>query len=324
MILGQDRAVEQFASAWARRTLHHAWLLAGPRGVGKATFAREAATRVLAEAAGPALGGPGLTTPADHPIAKLVEAGSHPDLRWLQRLLKEKGEGLARSITVDQVRSLGDLFDLTPALSPWRAVVIDSIDDLEKSGANALLKMLEEPPSNCLFLIVSHNPGRLLPTIRSRCRRLDFQSLGDDAMAATLEHQLPRLAAHQRQRIATAAGGSAGRALALAELDLVGLEQAALRILREGDPTNGRRSDLALELGKRGAGDRYAAFLDLLPSLVARETRVMSGAPLGRALDAYARTRELAAVAPRLSLDPASTVFQLGGILASVADPPLP
>lgn len=324
MILGQDRAVEQFASAWARGTLHHAWLLAGPRGVGKASFAREAATRLLAEAAGPPITAPRLSTPTDHPIAKLVEAGSHPDLRWLQRLPKEKGEGLARSITVDQVRLLGDLFDLTPALSPWRAVVIDSIDDLEKSGANALLKMLEEPPANCLFLIVSHNPGRLLPTIRSRCRRLDFQSLGDDVMAAVLERELPQLPLQQRQRIVCAAGGSAGRALALAELDLVALEEAALRILREGDATSGRRSDLALELGKRGAGDRYAAFLDLLPSLVAREARAMSGPPLSRALDAYARTRELAALAPRLSLDPASTVFQLGGILASVADPPLP
>ena len=323
MILGQDRAVEQFASAWQRRTLHHAWLLAGPRGVGKARFAREAATRVLAEAAGPPVEAPGLATPADHPIAKLVEASSHPDLRWLQRLPMDKGEGLARNITVDQVRSLGELFDLTPALSPWRAVVIDSIDDLEKSAANALIKMLEEPPGNCLFLIVSHNPGRLLPTIRSRCRRLDFQNLADDVMAAIIERELPQLAGRERERIVAAAGGSAGRALALAELDLIGLEEAALRILRDGDPTSGRRSDLALELGKRGAAERYAAFLELLPSLVAREARVMSGAPRGRALDAYARARELASIAPRLSLDPASTIFQLGGILASVAEPPL-
>ena len=99
------------------------------------------------------------------------------------------------------------------------------------------------------------------------------------------------------------------------------LEEAALRILRQGDPTNARRSDLASELGKRGASDRYAAFLELLPSVISREARDLSGAPRQRAVDAYARTRELVAVAPRLSLDPAATVFQLGGILASVADP---
>ena len=321
MIAGQDRAVGQFSDAWKRSSLHHAWLLAGPKGVGKATFAREAATRVLADAAGPPVDAPGLETPEDHRIAKLVEAGSHPDLRWLERLLNDKTNNLARNITVDQVRSLGDLFDLTPALSPWRVVVIDSIDDLEKSAANALLKMLEEPPANTIFFLVSHSPGRLLPTIRSRCRRLDFQSLGDEAMTSVLAKALPEQKDFERARVIAAAGGSAGRAIALAELDLVSLEEKAIKILRQGDPTNGRRSDLALELGKRGAGDRYAAFLEILPSVIARETRSLTGAPRLRAVDAYARTRELVAISPRLSLDPASTVFQLGGILASVADP---
>ena len=321
MIVGQDRAIEQFSAAWTRGTLHHAWLLAGPKGVGKATFAREAATRVLADAAGPAIDAPGLDTPEDHRIAKLVEAGSHPDLRWLERLTNEKTNNLARNITVDQVRSLSDLFDLTPALSPWRAVVIDSIDDLEKSAANALLKMLEEPPANCLFLLVSHSPGRLLPTVRSRCRRLDFQRLDDEAMTSILSNRLPHLKETDRRKTIEGANGSAGRAISLAELDLISLEDAALRILRSGDPMNGRRSDLAQELGKKAAGERYAAFLDLLPSVIAREARSLSGAPRERAIDAYSRTRELVAIAPRLSLDPAATVFQLGGILASVADP---
>ena len=148
MIRGQERAVEQFSSAWAARKLHHAWLLAGPKCVGKASFARAAATRLLAEAAGPPFVAPSLETPADHPMAKLVTAESHPDMRWIERLPKEKGEGLARNITVKQVRELGEFLGLTPALSDWRAVVIDAIDDLEPSAANALLKILEEPPPN--------------------------------------------------------------------------------------------------------------------------------------------------------------------------------
>jgi DNA polymerase-3 subunit delta' len=234
--------------------------------------------------------------------------------------VNEKTNNLARNITVDQVRALGDLFDLTPALSPWRVVVIDSIDDLEKSAANALLKMLEEPPPNCLFLLVSHAPGRLLPTIRSRCRRLDFQALSDDALTSILSDQADLTDRRKREEIVNAAGGSAGRAIAMAQLDLIDLEETVVTILREGDRTNARRSDLASELGKRSAGDRYAAFLDMLPSLIAREARSLSGAPRQRAVDAYARTRELVAIAPRLSLDPAMTVFQLGGILASVAD----
>jgi DNA polymerase-3 subunit delta' len=320
VILGQTKAAEQFTSAWASRKLHHAWLLAGPKGVGKASFALAAAKRVLAEAAGPPFDLRGLETPEVHPMVKLVEAGSHPDMRWLERLVNEKTGNLARNISVDQVRGLAELFDLSPAMSDWRVAVIDTIDELEASAANALLKMLEEPPPNCLFLLVSHAPGRLLPTIRSRCRRLDFQALDDDAMTSVLQSRT-ELSAAEREKIIAMSFGSAGRALAFAELGLAKLEDSALAILRQGDPTNARRSELAQELGKKAAADRYAAFLDLAPSLIAREARAMQGGSRERALDAYAKARELAVLAPRLSLDPASTVFQIGGILADVAEP---
>ena len=321
MILGQDRAVEAFGSAWASRKLHHAWLLAGPRGVGKASFAKAAARRVLAEAAGPPVDLPGIETNDEQPIVKLVEAGSHPDMRWLERLMNEKTGNLARGIKVEQVRELGEFMAMTAALSPWRVAVIDTVDELETSAANALLKMLEEPPANTLFFLVSHAPGRLLPTIRSRCRRLDFTNLDDDAMTSILETHAPALAAPQRAQIIAMSNGSAGRALAFAELDLAKLEGTALAILRDGDPTNARRSELALELGRKGAAERYAAFLELAPSLIAREARKLRGAPLERALGAYEKARELAAVAPRVSLDPSATVFQLGGILAEASLP---
>ena len=321
MIVGQDRAIKQFSSAWQSRKLHHAWLLAGPKGVGKATFAHAAARRVLADAAGPASDLPSLGTDDDHKIVKLIEAGSHPDMRRLERLINEKTGNLARNISVDQVRELGDFLSLTPALSPWRVVVIDTVDDLETSGANALLKILEEPPANTLFFLVSHAPGRLLPTIRSRCRRLDFATLDDDAMTSILSVCAGDLGAAERQQIIEMSFGSAGRALAFAELGLAKLEGAAISILRQGDPTNARRSDLATELGKKGAAERYVAFLDLAPSLIAREARSLDGWQRERALDAYAKARELAAIAPRLSLDPAATIFQIGGILAEVAPP---
>jgi DNA polymerase-3 subunit delta' len=322
MIWGQNRAVEQFASAWASRRLHLAWLLAGAKGVGKATFAHAAARRVLAEAAGPPFDLEGLETPDEHPIVKLIEAGSHPDMRWLERLPRERGEGLARDITIDQVRSLGEFFGLTAALSPWRVAVIDTVDELAGAGANALLKMLEEPPPNSLFFLVSHAPGRLLPTIRSRCRRLDFQALDNDAMTSILDGRAPDMSAAERDKIIAMAFGSAGRALAFADLGLAKLEDSALAILRQGDPTNARRSELASELGRKAAAERYSAFLELAPSLIAREARRLEGGSRERALDAYAKARELASIAPRLSLDPAATVFQIGGLLAQVAQAP--
>jgi DNA polymerase-3 subunit delta' len=320
VIVGQERAIEQFASAWEGRKLHHAWLLAGPRGVGKASFAHAAARRVLADAAGPPSELPGIETSDDHPMVKLVEAGSHPDMRWLERLANDKGN-LNRNIKVDQIRELAEFVSLSAAMSPWRVIVVDSADDLERSAANALLKMLEEPPANTVFFLVSHAPGRLLPTIRSRCRQLHFEALGDDAMTAILDAHSPGLSEAERKRIIAMSFGSAGRALAFAELGLAKIEEAALAILRDGDPTNARRAALASELGKKASADTYAAFLELAPSLIAREARSLRGAPLGRALEAYAKSRELAAVAPRVSLDAAATVFQIGGILASVPEP---
>jgi DNA polymerase-3 subunit delta' len=317
MIVGQDKAVGAFEGAWQARRLHHAWLLAGPKGVGKASFARMAATRVLADAAGPAVELPGLETPAEHPIARLLAAGSHPDFRHLERLERPTG-GLARNISVDQIRSLGDLLAVTPSMSPWRAVVIDSADDLEASAANALLKMLEEPPANTLFFLVSHAPGRLLPTIRSRCRRLDFARLSDDVMASLLRRELPDGRPERIAQLTEFANGSIGRALDIAALDLAPLESEALSILRAGDPDNARRAKLASALGGKAAADRYAAFLELVPGLVAREAVCLEGEARVRALDAYAKTRELVAVAPRLSLDPAATAFQIGTILAAV------
>ena len=318
MISGQDRAVEQFASAWEARRLHHAWLLAGPKGVGKASFAREASRRLLAEAAGPPVELPGLDTSSEHPIVKLLAAGSHPDFRWIERLERPAG-GTARNISVDQIRSLQDLLSVTPSMSPWRAIVIDSVDELEASAANALLKMLEEPPANTVFFLVSHTPGRLLPTIRSRCRRLDFARLDDEVMTSLLSRSLSNEKPETIAQLVGFAEGSIGRGIDIAALDLAPLESEAQAILRRGDPDNMRRSKLASVLGTKASADRYAAFLQLVPSLLAREAVGLEGEARLRALDAYEKVRQTVAIAPRLSLDPGATVFELGGILASVA-----
>ena len=317
MIQGHASAIDRFLGAWASGAMHHAWLLTGPSGIGKASFARAAATRLLAEAAGPPIAEPGIDLPENHPTARLITAGSHPDYRFLERILNKTGTALQRNISVDQVRALGDLFSVTPAMSDWRAVVIDSADDLEASAANALLKMLEEPPAKCVFLLVSHVPGRLLPTIRSRCRTLDFQPLGDDVMASILAEQgqdstkIPALI----QR----AGGSPGKALSYAALDLAPLHDQALAIMRAGDPFNERRAKLAQSLALKASADRFAAFLQIVPTMIADEAKNLDGPARLRALDAYARARDTCQLAPRLSFDPGATIFQLGTILASVA-----
>lgn len=317
MIRGHDQAIERFLGAWRSGAMHHAWLLIGPRGLGKASFARAAALRLLAEAAGPAPDGEGIDTSETHPTAHLINAGSHPDFRLLERIENKTGTALQRNISVDQVRELGDLFSVTPAMSDWRVVVIDAADDLEASGANALLKMLEEPPAKCIFLLVSHVPGRLLPTIRSRCTRLEFLALGDDVMASVLAEQ--GIEPAKIEELVRRAGGSPGKALSYAALDLAPLHDQALAIMRSGDPVNERRSKLAQALALKAAGERYAAFLQIVPTMIADEARTLDGPARLRALDAYKRARETCLLAPRLSFDAGATVFQLGTILASVA-----
>ncbi|MFL6844784.1 MAG: DNA polymerase III subunit delta' [Allosphingosinicella sp.] len=319
-LYGHDEAVSAFRDALDSGRLHHAWLIAGPQGVGKALFAAKAALRVLAQGQG-RVEAPGLDVPDDHPAAHLVAAGSHPDLMRLERLPRESsttGE-LARSITVDQVRGLQRLFTTTASLSPWRVVVIDSIDDLERGGANALLKNLEEPPPRSVFLLVSHAPERLLPTIRSRCRPLRLSSLDDDAMTSALRAALPEAEDKEIKDLVKAGKGSPGRALAWRGLDIAALDKAMADLVRDGDPTNARRAALAQSLALKSAQPRYEAFLARAPSLIASEAKSRSGPALAEALALWERAQGLAAGARGLSLEPESVAFELGGMLASLA-----
>ncbi len=316
---GHDAAVADFLAARAGGRLHHAWLLAGPRGIGKARFADMAARRILAEAAGPAVDAPGLDVPTDHPIASLLDARSHPDFLRLERVYREKTDDHARNISVDQVRGLQKLLGVTPSLSDWRAVVIDAMDDLEPGAANALLKNLEEPPPRTVFLLVAHAPGRLLPTIRSRCRSLRFGRLDQAAMHAALAAALPGTDADEIAALGRIGEGAPGTAVRFAGLDVAGLDAAMAALVRDGDPLNLRRSALAKSLALKAAAPRYATFLDRAPSVIAATARGRRGPALAEAIALWEKARALAAGAVRLSLDPQTTVFELAGMLAGLA-----
>ena len=321
-LFGQDPAIAAFRNALDSDKLHHAWLLAGPKGVGKALFADLAAKRVLAQAAQPDGLGEGVSVPDTHPTSQLIEAGSHPDLRRLTRLPRErKPDELARNITVDQVRGIQSLFATTPSMSDWRAVVIDAIDDLERPAANALLKNLEEPPANSVFLLVCHSPGRILPTIRSRCRMLRFSRLHDDAMTSAIAQAAPDLDADERAALVRIGNGAPGQALQYAGLDIAELDSAIATLISNGDPGNGARSALAQNLGLKKAQPRYEAFLERTPAAIAAHAKSLQDEALEKALSAWEEARSLAGSAQRLSLDPQSTVFTLAGLLASLHEP---
>ncbi|ONF97583.1 AAA family ATPase [Sphingomonas jeddahensis] len=309
---GNAPAARAFQAAAAGGIMHHAWLLAGPQGVGKASFAREAAIDMLARATGEL--GPDRTR-------ALVDAGSHPDYRVLDRLPKDgkPDADLARSITIAQVRSLQPLFATTPSLGPRRVVLIDAVDDLERAGANALLKNLEEPPAGTIFLLISHAPGRLLPTIRSRCRLLRFEPLTGEDMLAALSDLLPESSGDEREALVRAGAGSPGRALRFAGLDLDKIDAALGQIARHGDRDNTERVRLMRALSLKAAQPRYEAFLDRVPTFIAEQAPYRNGPALRTALDAYDQARSIAASARALSLDAGGTVFELAGVVARLA-----
>ena len=319
VLRGHGGAVAAFLDAARSGRMHHAWLLAGPRGIGKATFACLAARRLLAEAAGPQLGEAGLDVPDDHPVASLLDAGSHPDFRLIARLAKANSEELARSITVDQIRGLQPLFATTPSLSARRVIVIDAGDDMERSAANALLKNLEEPPAGTIFLLVSHAPGSLLPTIRSRCRLLRFGPLEDADVRAILSATLPGAQDDEIASLTRIAAGAPGSAQRFAGLDIAGLDAAIERLAVHGDPSNALRSALGKMLATKAAQARYEAFLERAPSRIAAAARERPAEQLGGAVALWREARDIADRAVRQSADPQTTVFEIAGLVAKLA-----
>lgn len=311
-VLGHDAARAEMLRAAGGGRLHHGWIFAGPPGIGKASLAREIALVLLAgeERAG--------RIADDHPAAHLFHAGTHPDYAELRRLEKDNGD-LARNIGVDQVRGLARLLSTAPSISRRRIVLIDSADDMERGAANALLKSLEEPPRDTLFLLVSHAPSRLLPTIRSRCRLLRLSPLGQADMEQALRQADPDLTPVELAELVRIGEGAPGRALALSGLAIAEMLDTLARIAATGDPDNGERIGLAKALAARAARPRFEAFLTQAPAFIAGRARDLRGPALADAIAAWEQARDLAAGAIPLSLDPAATVFELCGHVATLA-----
>jgi DNA polymerase III subunit delta' len=306
---GLNAQLAAFEAAIAGGRMHHAWLLGGPRGVGKGSFAHLAA-RILLNA-----------EDAESQGARLIEAGSHPDLRCLERLPNEKTGNLARNITVDQVRQLRSMFATGTSISDRRVIIVDSIDDMEAGAANALLKSLEEPPASTIFLLVSHQPGRLLPTIRSRCRTMMFAALSDDAMMQILNAQLPHVDSHGLASLIGISGGSVTTALSYAELDMASIDGALSELAETGDPANAIRSKLAQWLSLKAALPKYEAFLGRAPAFIAGRARHAHGDQLDAALHAWGKARALSQIAVARSLVAETVVFEMAGYVASLATP---
>ena len=223
--VGHGLAVRAIGDALGGGRLHHAWLITGPEGVGKATLAYRFARALLAGK------GALLDMAPDNPVFRRVAAGTHADLLTVEREWDEKKKRMKKAIAAETARGIPPFLRLTPAEGGWRVVVVDGAEDLNPQSANALLKVLEEPPPRAVLILVCSAAGRLLPTIRSRCRLLTLGPLGEAEMAEALTVYLPELNVTDRATLARLADGSPGRALTLAEeggIRLAGMVQEVL------------------------------------------------------------------------------------------------
>ena len=230
-LLGHDEAERAFLNAANSGKLPHAWLISGPAGIGKATLAYRIA-RYMLNTDGQGALVPSLDVSVDSPASHLISAQSHPNLLVLRRPWDRTAKRFKTILTVDEMRRIQDFFGLAAGQAGWRICIIDTADDMNAAAANALLKTLEEPPEKSLILVLAHAPGRLLPTIRSRCRHLRLSVLSDAHMDNLLEHHMEgALSANERAIIARLAQGSIGRALQLAEQGGVELYQELVGVL---------------------------------------------------------------------------------------------
>lgn len=339
-LIGHEMAERTMLATQQIGRLHHAWLLTGPRGIGKATLAWRFARFLLAGQQGGlfASAPDTLDVAAEAPGRALVAARSHPDLFHLRRTLNPDTGRIRAEISVDDVRELGAFMHMTPAMGEWRVAIVDAADEMNRNSANAVLKILEEPPPNAVLLIVAHAPGRLLPTIRSRCRRLALHPLATDAVVNLLGDYAPETPSGEREALARLAEGSIGRALELAsagslalyremvevlatlpELDMLRLHGFAERFARRGEEANADwRSLNYLFDGWLKQLARRAAVGEEVPPIVPAEGglqgRMLAAASLDRWIEAWERVAHLLSRADAVNLDRKQTV--LGSFMA--------
>ena len=306
-LIGHQNAVADFRAAFDSDRLHHAWLIEGPSGIGKAQLAKQMTSFVL----GADCRDGTLEASRSDPVAQKLLAESHPDLRWLDRRPDDAGK-IKQDISVDAIRELNKFFSLKPALGGWRVGVVDSLDELNRSGTNALLKTLEEPPPQCLLLLIAHGTRPLLPTVRSRCRRLRLDRLGD----ADTQSVLDRLAQNEQVPNAKAAlslaRGRPGYGVSLSGASGLAAANAARTFLQGlPKPSDGALTDAILKAGTDNVA--FEVFsnmaLDWLSERAVEKPALASH---------YLTTAKLVATATELNMDRTQAGAELIGQLQKI------
>ncbi len=285
-LMGQGKAEAAFLQAYNSGRLHHAWLVTGPRGVGKATLAWKLARFLLAEPADDGMSMFGDETKPtsvdispDHPVTHRMAALSEPRLFLLRRAWDEKAKKLKSVITVDEARKLRNFFALSATDGGRRVVIVDTADEMNPSAANALLKLLEEPPERTTLFLISHQPSRLLPTIRSRCRELRCAPLSPEDMSEALTNAGAEPAGNP-VALAALSGGSVGEAFRLTNLGGLETYQEIVNLIGTSPQLDRSRTlRLAESIVGKGKEPRYDLLLGLMDLFLARLARTGVAGP---------------------------------------------
>ncbi|MEZ5880139.1 MAG: DNA polymerase III subunit delta' [Nitratireductor sp.] len=272
-VLGHEDVCHTLARAHATGRLHHAWLLSGPRGIGKATLAYQFAGHLqrYPEAANAPQG----LTPADDTTAGMIRRGAHPNLLTASRPWNAKDRKFMTRLTVDEVRHINAFLRSTTAMGGWRTVIVDSADDMNTSAANALLKILEEPPSQTVFFILAHSPRGLLPTLRSRCQTMSLKPLADDVLRRVISRQpvMEGVEDTAMDKWIALCGGSARRALELAQGEVAAMVGEFFDLVEEKQADWQKIHHLGAALAPAAKAQDYQLFIDLVFDRLAAVTR---------------------------------------------------
>ena len=324
-LFGHDDTERAFLDAYKSGRIAHAWLIGGAPGIGKATLAFRAARFVFANPdphAPEVQRATSLAVDPGHPVARRIAAQAQGDLLVLERTVNEQTGKLYTVIRVDDVRRTVSFFGSTAGEGGWRIAIVDAVDDLQREGANALLKVLEEPPQRSLLLLISHAPGRELPTIRSRCRRLLLRPLEADDVTRALAASTGRGATEPELRQAAAAAeGSVGRALTLLDGSSLALRQRVLDLFAQL-PNPDPRALHALGDAIGGSDPRtLEAFMDLVNGwLSARLTQdARPVAEMARVAETWEKVNRSAREVEIYNLERKPLVFSVFGALAETA-----
>lgn len=281
-LFGQDEAEQAVFDAFMSGRMHHAWLLTGAKGIGKATLAYRIARFVLRHGmpeVAQAAKASDLSIAESDPVFRQVAALSHPNLLVINRPYDDKTKRFKTVIPVEEVRRTANFFGLSAGAGRWRIAIIDAADEMNLNAENALLKILEEPPAHSLFLLVSHQPGRLLPTIRSRCRTLGLKPLASADIARVMAANDVKGSAEERAAIANLAEGSAGRALSIAAGGGLDLYREIASLLTGLPKLNVKAVHaLADKVARRGADEAYQTAVELLNDWLQRLVKTGAGA----------------------------------------------